>query len=132
MTFLYHKDKDFCATCTNELKTLALRSKGLKSAAIVSSDGFVVATYGDLKDGGNRLGSMTSSMQALAEAIHAELTMGDNEYITFKSSDGNLVMSRVDDFPLVITALFSDRETVGHGIFSIKQTVDFISNKISP
>ncbi|MDJ0613115.1 MAG: roadblock/LC7 domain-containing protein [Rhizobiaceae bacterium] len=124
--FAYHKDEEFCSNCEIELNSLAERCKGMQAAAIVSSDGFVVSTFGRLKDGGNRLGSMTSSMQALAEAVHEELGMGDNEYITFKSSDGNLVMSRVHDLPLVITALFNDRETVGHAIFSVKQTVDQI------
>lgn len=124
--FAYHKDEDFCMACGIELNTLAERCKGMESAAIVSSDGFVVSTFGRLNDGGNRLGSMTSSMQALAEAVHEELGMGDNEYITFKSSGGNLVMSRMGEYPLVITALFNDRETVGHAIFSVKQTVDQI------
>lgn len=122
--FSYHKDEEFCTSCELELNALAERCKSLEAAAIVSSDGFVVSTYGRLKDGGNRLGSMTSSMQALAEAVHEELGMGDNEYITFKSSDGNLVMSRMNDYPLVITALFNDRETVGQAIFSVKQTVN--------
>ncbi len=128
--FAYHKDEEFCQACNLELESLANRTKGLKSAAIVSSDGFVVSMFGQLKDGGNRLGSMTSSMQALAEAVHEELSMGDNEYITFKSTDGNLVMSRVKNLPLVITALFNDRETVGHAIFSINQTVDHISEEV--
>lgn len=128
--FAYHKDDNFCTACAIELETLADRCKGLQSAAIVSSDGFVVSTYGELKDGGNRLGSMTSSMQALAEAVHEELAMGDNEYITLKSTSGNLVMSRIQNYPLVITALFNDRDTAGHAIFSIQQTINLICNEV--
>ena len=127
----YHKDADFVDCCKLELEKLAAQCKSMKLGVIVTSDGFVVSSYGNLPDNGNRLGSMTSSMQALAEAVHGELGLNANKHVTFAADNGNIVMRSIGEYPLVITATFDDRETLGNAIFSIGQTVETICGTLN-
>ena len=128
--YAYHKDTDFCAGCELELQSLSLRCKSMKTGVIVTSDGFVVSTYGDLDDSGNRLGSMTSSMQALAEAVHHELGLSENKHVTFASDNGNIVMCKMGKFPLVMTVMFDHRETLGQALYSMNSAVETICEQI--
>lgn len=128
--YAYHKDRKLKERCSAELKGLSSRCKSMKIGAIVTSDGFVVSTHGDLSDQGNRLGSMTSSMQALAEAVHDELDLGENKHLAFAADKGNIVMQKIGKYPLVMTVTFDDRETLGHAIFSMSATVDAVCGQL--
>lgn len=128
--YAYHKDEDFRACCELELECLSGRCKSMKLGVIVTADGFVVSTYGNLNDNGNRLGSMTSSMQALAEAVHGELGLGENKHVTFAAEEGNMVMCKIGEYPLVMTVMFDNKETLGHAIFSMGAAVATICDEL--
>jgi predicted regulator of Ras-like GTPase activity (Roadblock/LC7/MglB family) len=85
-------------------------------AAIVTDDGFDVVRLPGARMDSGRFASMSSSMQALGDAVARELRMGPSQYLIIGSENAHVVQLRVPDHPLVLSALFDDEETVGKAL----------------
>ena len=66
-----HQQEPVREICTEALLQLGKTCSSLKFAVMVSDDGFEVASAGTHAQQGGRLASMTSSMQALGDAVAA-------------------------------------------------------------
>ncbi|MFT4030064.1 MAG: roadblock/LC7 domain-containing protein [Protaetiibacter sp.] len=86
---------------------LAERSAGLEAAAFVTDDGFRVASLNRGSADENRLSSMTSTTQALGEAIIRELALGDASHVAVSGTRGALLVRRVGRLPYVLVAVFA-------------------------
>lgn len=101
-------------------------------AALLTDDGFEivhVARDYEVVDGG-RFSSMSSSIQALGEAVVHELDIGVGEYIIIASEGGYVIQLRVADHPMVLAALFSNEETLGKALSIIRLSAQRLSKLI--
>jgi uncharacterized protein len=97
-------------------------------AALLTDDGFEVVRVASLTLDGARFASMASSMQALADAVANELSLGVSKYIIIASPRGYVVQLRVPGHPLVLSALFDDDETVGKALAITKSSAEKMSS----
>lgn len=122
MTLAPHLDRKYIARGELALSGLKDLAPSLGYATILTEDGFpVVSVDGNALDG-NRFASMASSTQALADAVARELQLGDNEFVIVAAEQGHVVQVRVEGHPLVLAALFTDRETIGKSLAAARRT----------
>jgi len=81
-----HRDENIRDLCAEALAGLADISKAVKIATVVSDDGFEVASLNVDAANGSRLASMTSSMQALGDAVIREMKMRDAKYLLIEAA----------------------------------------------
>ena len=107
--------RDPATISAGELALTALRdlTPSLVFAAVVTDDGFELAHVPTSVIDSGRFGSMSSSVQALSEAVSRELRIGSSEYVIIAAQGGHVVQLRIPDQPLILAALFDKRETLG-------------------
>lgn len=113
-----HQQKNIRDLCQVALVKLKATCSSLTFAVVVSDDGFDVAALGDHVQQGGRLGSMTSSMQALGDAVTREMKLGDCDHILLETKTGHIIQRRIAGLPLVLCAVFDHHEPVGRAIFA--------------
>ena len=101
------------AAALAELRELA---PSLVFAMIVTDDGFELAHAPQNSIDGGRFGSMTSSVQALSEAVTRELNIGSSGYVVIAADEGHVLQLRVPGHPLILAALFDNHETLGKAL----------------
>jgi uncharacterized protein len=125
-----HRNADVRQACTDSLQFLSKDCASLKLAVVVSDDGFDVASVLVEKTAGDRLASMTSSMQALGDAVMREVKMGDCDHLMIESATGHVIQRRVPGHPLVICAVFDQRETVGRCLYFTQECANQITARL--
>jgi hypothetical protein len=122
MTIATHLDPTYISRSELALSGLKDLAPSLGYATILTEDGFsVVSVEGSGLDS-NRFASMASSTQALADAVARELQLGDNEFVIVAAEQGHVVQVRVDGHPLILAALFTDKETIGKSLAAARRT----------
>ncbi|MGV8886273.1 MAG: roadblock/LC7 domain-containing protein [Microbacteriaceae bacterium] len=101
-----------------ELRELA---PSLVFAAIISDDGFELAHVPQNSIDVGRFGSMTSSVQALSDAVTRELSIGTSGYVVIASEKGHVLQLRVPGYPLILAALFDTHEMLGKALASSRR-----------
>ncbi|MEV8252538.1 roadblock/LC7 domain-containing protein [Rhodoglobus sp. NPDC076762] len=96
-----------------EMQDLA---SSLTFAAMLTDDGFEIVHLNGAHTDGGRFASMSSSVQALSDAVAHELKIGTNEYVIIASELGHVIQLRVQGHPIVLAALFDTHETLGKGL----------------
>lgn len=122
MNYIIHKDPHVIESCGLALKALNDDCRSLKLATIVSDDGFEAASLTPGMGNSGRLASMTSSLQALCDAVTSEMKLKPCEHIMIAAGDGHVVQLRIPDQPLVLCALFDSGETIGRALFAAKNS----------
>lgn len=102
-----HRDATTIAAAERAIAELAERCSTLEAAAITTDDGFRVAGIHRGAGDANRLASMTSTTQALGEAIIRELALGEANHVAVAGSRGALLVRRIGSHPLVLVAVFA-------------------------
>jgi len=102
-----HHDPATIAAAERAIAELAERCSTLEAAAITTDDGFRVAGIHRGAGDPNRLASMTSTTQALGEAIIRELDLGEANHVAVAGSRGALLVRRIGTHPLVLVAVFA-------------------------
>ncbi|MET0304206.1 MAG: roadblock/LC7 domain-containing protein [Microbacteriaceae bacterium] len=131
MTLAAHQNPlivDHATFVLDEMKSLCA---SLTYAALVTDDGFIVADRGRDTDG-SRFASMSSSVQALSDAVARELRIGASEYVIIASADGHVIQQRVPDRPLVLAALFDTDETLGKALSISRLTARRVADYFTP
>ena len=118
-----HKDPALIAHGHAALTHLKDTCPSLVFASLVTDDGFEVASWPSSYDGG-QLASMSSSVQALADAVGNELAVGDSDYVIIASHGGHTIQRRVPHHPLVLAALFDHAETLGKALSVSRVTAE--------
>ncbi|TBN58079.1 roadblock/LC7 domain-containing protein [Glaciihabitans arcticus] len=93
-------------------------------AMIVTDDGFELAHAPENTIDGGRFGSMTSSVQALSEAVTRELNIGSSGYMVIAAEKGHVLQLRVPGHPLILAALFDTHETLGKALSISRRCVE--------
>jgi predicted regulator of Ras-like GTPase activity (Roadblock/LC7/MglB family) len=111
-----------------ELRELA---PSLVFATIVTDDGFelVHAPHNSFEAG--RFGSMSSSVQALSEAVTRELHIGESGYVVIAAEKGHVLQLRIPGHPLILAALFDTAETLGKALASSRRTAERLGAQLS-
>ena len=102
-----HRDPAVVAAAERAIAELAERCSTLEAAAVTTDDGFRVAGLHRGAGDANRLASMTSTTQALGEAIILELALGDASHVAVAGTRGALLVRRIGSHPLVLVAVFA-------------------------
>lgn len=123
-----HKDPDTIERGTAALAELRASCRSLVFASLVTDDGFeVVRTPRADGEGDGRLASMSSSIQALADAVSRELTLGDSEFVIIASDAGHVIQRRVPGQPVVFAGVFDTDETLGTALALSRLTTERLS-----
>lgn len=119
-----HKDPDVIRRGEAALAEVREACRSLVFASLITEDGFeIVRTpHADGEDG--RLASMSSSVQALADAVSRELRLGDSEYVIIASEAGHVIQRRVPGQPIVFAGVFDTDETLGKALSISRLTTE--------
>lgn len=108
-----HKNEEVISEAKRVLRELSDGSRSIKFATILTDDGFEVANTETDGSAHNRIAAMSSSMQALGDAVARDLKMGDSEYLIIAAPKGYMIQLRVPGQALVLAAYFDGGETLG-------------------
>lgn len=123
----------FAAMCREQLRLLLASADGADSAAIVSGDGFDVASQLHDNISPSRIAAMTSSLHALALAASSELALGANRSVVVESELGTLVVLRVPSAQaeLLLSVITRSSSVLGSVLFAARRCVDTIGQRMS-
>jgi hypothetical protein len=123
----------FVAMCREQLRLLLASADGADSAAIVSGDGFDVASQLHDNISPSRIAAMTSSLHALALAASSELALGANRSVVVESELGTLVVLRVPSAQaeLLLSVIARSSSVLGSVLFAARRCVDTIGQRMS-
>lgn len=104
-----HRDPAVIAAVESALVRLASRCPTLHLAVVATSDGFEVARFSSAGEEGadERLSSITSTFQALGEAVVRELMLGTVSHVAVAGTRGSLLVRRIGAQPLTMSAVFA-------------------------
>ena len=126
-----HRDPavvDACSTVIAEMREVA---PSLVFASVITDDGFEVTHAPSNAFDNGRLASMTSSVQALGDAVARELALGSNEYVVIALESGNLLQLRVPGQPVILAALFDNHELLGKGLSVSRRGVERLATMLA-
>lgn len=112
------------------LERIRSGSSSLALALVLSDDGFEVvrAPAGGSADG--RFASISSSVQALGEAVVAELGAGTGEAVIVQASQGYVVQMRVPGEPFVLAAHFRTGDNLGTAMALVRLAAQEIAEAL--
>lgn len=118
-----HRDPDTVEACARALAELKDTCPSLVFASLVTDDGFEIVSSPSSHDDG-RLASMSSSVQALADAVAREMAVGVSEYMIIAAESGHIIQRRVPGHQIVLAALFDHHETLGKALSVSRVTAE--------
>jgi predicted regulator of Ras-like GTPase activity (Roadblock/LC7/MglB family) len=119
-----HRDQRAIDSARTALRELREVAPSLVFASVVTDDGFEVVHVPDNADQTDRFASMTSSVQALGEAVTRELSIGSTGYVVIAAENGHVLQLRVTGHELILAALFDTHETLGKALASSRRCVE--------
>lgn len=122
-----HRDETVIAFGAEVLAHVKDTCSSLVYAALLTDDGFEVVSLPSPRVAGSRMASMASSMQALGDAVARELQLGTSEYIIIATEGGYVIQLRVPNQTLVMSAMFSNSETLGKALSISRQSASRLS-----
>ena len=108
------------------LKDLESTTPDIEASAVVSDDGFIIASVlpDDIDE--DRVGAMSATMLALGERAAGELERGELEQTFVKGKDGYVIMSFVGE-TAVLTTIASKNAKLGLVFLEMKRaTVELL------
>lgn len=115
------------------LEHLVSQTSGIESAAIVTGDGFEVAS--SLRPGLSveKLAAMTSSLLALSEAVVGEMGMQRCQYVIIDTERGAVVTLRIpsDGHDLLLCVLCGDGATLGAVLYAARDSARALARRLS-
>lgn len=90
------------------LKDLESATPDIEASAVVSDDGFIIASVLPQDIDEDRVGAMSATMLALGERAAGELERGELEQTFVKGKDGYVIMSFVGDSAVLTTITSKD------------------------
>lgn len=111
-----HKDRTLVERGRQILEEMTDLCNSLVYASMLTDDGFEIVHHAGHTRADSRFASMTSSIQALSEAVARELAIGSSEYVIIAADEGYVIQRRVPGQPIVLAALFGNEETLGKAL----------------
>jgi len=100
-------------------------------ASVVTADGFEIGRSVRDRDGADRLPGMSSSLQALSDAVARELAIGSAKYVVIEAENARLLQLRVPGQHTILVALFDHHELLGKALAISRQGVDRLASLLS-
>lgn len=108
--------------CNRQLTDFVAQTPGVVLAQLTTADGFAVASQPQTDSVPAKLAAMTSSMQALTEAIVAESGQHRSRNVIIESEDGHLVLMGISgsDPPMSLLVVANRSAILGHLLWSAR------------
>jgi predicted regulator of Ras-like GTPase activity (Roadblock/LC7/MglB family) len=109
------------ATATRELEALGQTSAGIELAVLTSEDGFEIAAYRGQAISG-RIAAMSSSLQALSEAITREAGLANTRSLIIEAENGMILILGIQTASarVSLSVVASSRETLGQLLWAAR------------
>ena len=122
------------ALCTATLEQLVSQTPGIETAAIVTGDGFEVASVVRDDVSVEKLAAMVSSLLALSEAVTAELRMSRCRDVIIDTESGAVVTLRVPSHGHDLLMCVRCKQTVSLGtvLFAARDCVQGLARRLLP
>lgn len=105
------------------LKDLEAATPDIEASAVVSDDGFIIASVLPQDIDEDRVGAMSATMLALGERAASELERGELEQTFVKGKNGYVIMSFVGE-SAVLTAIASKDAKLGLVFLEMKRATE--------
>lgn len=109
------------------LKDLESSTKDIEASAVVSDDGFIIASILPQDIDEDRVGAMSAAMLALGERAVRELSRGELEQTYVKGKEGYVIMTAVGEMA-VLTTIVSEQAKLGLVFLEMKRTAEELLN----
>lgn len=120
--------------CHGALETLVSQTPGVDNAAIVTGDGFEVASVMREHVSAEKLAAMVSSLLALSEAVTSEMGMKRCQYVIVDTESGALVTLRIParSQDLLMCVLCGDGVTLGSVLYAARESARSLARRLLP
>ena len=105
------------------LKDLESATSDIEASAVVSDDGFIIASVLPQNIDEDRVGAMSAAMLALGERAAGELNRGELEQTFVKGKTGYVILSSVGE-AAVLTTIASEKAKLGLVFLEMKRTAE--------
>jgi predicted regulator of Ras-like GTPase activity (Roadblock/LC7/MglB family) len=116
---------------TAALERIRQSAGSLALALLLSDDGFEVTRTPSGGESDGRFASISSSVQALGEAVVAELSAGHGEAVIVQATQGFVVQMRVPDQPYVVAAHFRMGDNLGTALSLVRLSSQEIGDALA-
>lgn len=116
-----HLDPEFVEQGRRVIEEMRELAPSLRYATLLSDDGFEVVSMPGSAVEGDRFASMSSSTQALGDAVVRELKIGSGNYLILSAEEGHVIQLRVPGRAVVLAALFDTDETLGKSLSIVRR-----------
>ena len=120
------------AVCHGTLENLVFETSGVESAAIVTGDGFEIASI--LRNGISveKLAAMVSSLLALSEAVASEMGKDRCQYVIVDTESGALVTLRIpaERHELLMSVLCGNTATLGAVLYAARDCAHALAARL--
>ena len=121
-SFLDTGDDEYARKCRNLLRAFASSSSHIQGCAVVSNDGFIIASVlNDSEVDEDRFGAMCASLLSLATRAASEIQRGDLRQIILDGSLGPMLLTRVGHQGVLAVAT-SPQANLGKVILETRNT----------
>lgn len=126
------KAKHVVDACREEIEALVGQTRGVESAAVITGDGFEVASVLRTGVAGEKLAAMASSLLALSEAVVQELRMKACRNVIIESDNGSVVTLRipVPGRELLMSVLCSDAASLGAVLYATRAAAQSLGQRL--
>lgn len=115
-------EDDFARKCRNLLRTFSSSSAHIQGCAVISNDGFIIASVLSDKDvDEDRFGAMCASLLSLATRAASEIQRGDLRQIILDGSLGPMLLTRAGTVGVLAVAT-SPQANLGKVILDTRNT----------
>ncbi len=105
------------------LKDLETATSDIEASAVVSDDGFIIASVLPQDIDEDRVGAMSAAMLALGERAARELNRGLLEQTFVKGKEGYVILSFIGE-AAVLTTIASEKAKLGLVFLEMKNATD--------
>ena len=124
-------DPGLVAVASSALERIRQGAGSLALALLLSDDGFEVVRAPATTATDGRFASISSSVQALGEAVVAELGAGTGEAVIVQASQGFVLQLRVPGQPYVLAAHFRTGDNLGTALALVRGGAQEIADAIA-
>lgn len=120
--------------CHGALETLVSQTPGVDTAAVVTGDGFEVASVLREHVSVEKLAAMVSSLLALSEAVTSEMGLKRCQYVIVDTESGALLTLRVPTRgqDLLMCVLCGDGVSLGSVLYAVRESARALARRLLP
>lgn len=123
----------FHAACTAELAQFIAQSPGIRLAQLTTVDGFEVAVQPEDTAAPAKLAAMSSSLQAVSEALVSQSGLHGGRNVMVECDDGYVLVLPISEVKPALSLLVIANRTaiLGHLLWSAKNTIAAVARAMA-